>query len=421
MFSFDVSCNPQEYRCSSIEKLDNDISVVFVDTTKSESILVMLCVSAGSTDEIERNGVANLLSKIFTKKLNDNVNALHYGSECHSYAGHDQSVYYFYGKQSNLDGFLKNMGSVFSNFTFSNDDLDSCKQIVEQNIKSEDQIDRAVLRRETRKALYWHSNYGVDIKGDIDGVKIISSDDINKFKKQHYTNKRVNIIIAGNVDKKNAIELVKKYFSVQVSKEKTKINRLQEPPHHGSTIKIMKYSSQAAVPIVEFYWRIPNYRIEKNKALNAEIFINSLSDIQQKSLIERQKIAATISFSYSFWNYEYGDFCMTVTAKNSANINDLITAVLSEMKCIASDGITKEQAEAASKKLSASSNLVGMDMLDVVDMFSKRLGSFYDFEFVRGYSLFVRKYDLDEINAHAKEIFRQDPSVISVIIPENRK
>lgn len=411
----------QEYRCSSIEKLDNDISIVFVDTIKSESILVMLCISAGNTDEIEKDGVANLLSKVFVKKLNDSAHSLHYGSECNSYVGYDQSVYYFYGKQDNLDGFLKNLGSVFSNFVFSNDELENCKQAIEQSITNEDQIDKLVLRKEARKALFWHSKYGASICGTLDDLKIITIEDINNFKKQHYTNKRANIIIAGNINKKDTIALIKKYFNIQSTKEDIKINRLQEPPHHGSTTKILKYSSQAAVPIIEFYWRIPNYRQEKNKALNTEIFINSLDESLHNSLIEKQKIVSTISFCYSFWNHDYGDFCITITAKNQNNIDDVITAVLSEIKCVASDGMTKEQAKLAYKKLYKASNLVGTDMIDAVDRISKKLGAFYDYEFIRDYPKFIETYNIDEVNTQAKEIFTHDPSVISVIIPETNK
>ncbi len=411
----------QECRYSSIEKLDNDISVVFIDTTQSESILVMLCISVGSVDEIEKNGVANLLSKVFVKKLNDSAHSLHYGSECNSYVGYDQSVYYFYGKQDNLDGFLKNLGSVFSNFVFSNDELENCKQEIKQSITNEDQIDKLVLRKEARKALFWHSKYGASVCGTHDDLKIITVEDINNFKKQYYTNKRVNIIIAGNVNKKDSVTLIKKYFNIQSTKEDVKINRLQEPSHHGSTTKILKHSNQAAVPIIEFYWRIPNYRQEKSKALNTEIFINSLDESLHNSLIEKQRMVSTISFCYSFWNHDYGDFCITVTAKNQNNIDDVVTAVLSEIKCIASDGIAKEQAKIASKKLHKASNLVGIDMIDAVDRISKKLGAFYDYEFIRDYPKFVETYNIDEINTQAKEIFAHDPSVISVIIPETNK
>jgi predicted Zn-dependent peptidase len=410
--------DPQLYRWSSIQKLENGISVIFVDTSStSTAILTMLCVSSGSTDEIEIKGVANILSKIFSRKLNENASALHYGSESSSYTGYDQSVYYFYGKAENLEGFIKNLGSVYSNFSFSKEDIDSCRQAEEQDIINKNQIDRTVASRESRKALYWHSGYGDDISGDLENLSLISDDDVRDFQRKNYKNARTTIIVAGKVDKKAVIDLVNKYFTRPKSND-TRADRLQEPPHHDSTTRITKYSRQISVPIVELYWKIPNYRGDRNKALATEIFVNFLDNWLQNAVIEGQKIAASMSFCYSFWNYEYGDFCIRVTARRPENVEMLINAITSEIKCIASDGITQEQANAAAKKLQGASNLVGMDMIDAVDRISKKLGSCCDYDFIKGFSDFAGKScDLSLINAQAKEVFKRDPCVITVIMP----
>jgi zinc protease len=411
--------SPQIYLGSSIKKLANGISVIFVDTSVSDALLVMLCVSAGSADEVTKEGVANLLSKVFAKKLNENSVAMHCGAESNSYAGYDQSSYYFYGKLENLEKFLNNLGSVYSSFSFSKDDLETCRNSVEHSIINENQVDKSISYRESRKAMYWHSKYGASISGDIDGVKLITDDDLSQFKNKHYKNSRVAIIVAGNVDKNATIALVEKYFNKKDDGE-LKINRLQEPPHHGSTTKITKYSSQVSAPIVEMYWKIPNYRNDRNKALATEIFVNALKDPLRKILVDGQKIAASMSFAYSFWNYDYGDFCVTVTAANSDNVDELVTAISTEIKCLASDGLTDEQASVASKRLYNSSNLVGINTLNAVDHLSRRISSFCDFDFIEGYAGYVDKYDLNEVNKQAKEIFKNDPCVITVIMPEKR-
>ncbi|MDR1982937.1 MAG: insulinase family protein [Holosporaceae bacterium] len=419
-----LNANEDKYRGASFQKLDNGMSVVFVDTTKSNALLVMLCISSGSTDEIDKHGVANLLNYMFAKKLKESVNvdSLQYGSESNAYAGHDQSIYYFYGKLENLEGFIKNLGVIFSSFTFSTDELKDSKKMVERQILEDQDIDKNAIRYESRKSLYWHSNYGIRISGDLDDLKSISEEDIQEFKNKHYTNGRATLIIAGNVDKNHVLKEIAKYFKTTAGKSEP-INRLQEPQHHGSTVRLTKQSLQVSVPIIEMYWRIPNYRNQKNKALAAEIFINHLDEALQKNLIENQKIVTSISFTYSFWNYDYGDFCMTVTSKNSDKIEEVITAILSEIKCIASEKITQQQAQKAAKKLAASANVFhyDVDVVDFVDWVSKKIGSCYDFDFLRSYWDFVNKFDLNEVNALAKEIFKNDPCVISVIKPVEEK
>ena len=79
---------------------------------------------------------------------------------------------------------------------------------------------------------------------------------------------------------------------------------MQEPPHHGSTIAETRYSNQINVPMIEMYWKIPNYRNDRDKSLVIEIFINAMSDILQTELIDIQKFVSSISISYSSWNYD---------------------------------------------------------------------------------------------------------------------
>lgn len=408
----------EEYRNVHQEKLDNGVSVIFIDANSSDMLLVMFCVSCGSTDEIEKEGLANLLSKLYVKKLNDNGITLHYGAEINSYVGYDQSTYYVLGKKENLDGILKNFGQIYSDFSVSKEEIAVQKQDIEQNLLNKNQIDKNVIHRESMKSLYWHSKYGTDIEGTFESLKQISEDDIRRFKEKNYADNRVTIIISGNVSKNEVMELVKKYFAGKDKKSESKIERMQEPPHHGSTIAVTRYSNQINVPMVEMYWRIPNYRSDKDNALATEIFINAMSDILQTELVDVQKVVASISISYSSWNYDYGDLCIMFTARDSEKTSDITTAVLTEIKNIASDGISKEQAEKALKKILESHSLIGHDMFDVVDCISRKIGAGYDFDFVVGYPKFARKYDLDRINVQAKILFRNDPSVISTIMPE---
>ena len=76
------------------------VSELFIDANSSDTLLVMLYISFGSIDEIEKEGLANLLSKLYVNQLNENGNILHYGSEINSYVGYDQSIYYVNKKKT---------------------------------------------------------------------------------------------------------------------------------------------------------------------------------------------------------------------------------------------------------------------------------------------------------------------------------
>jgi zinc protease len=268
--------------------------------------------------------------------------------------------------------------------------------------------------------LYWHSNYGSEISGNEDGLNTISEKDVADFKNKNYSNNRATLIIVGNVDKESALKEIAQHFGSK--KEESKIDRLQEPPHHDSTVRISKYSSQVDAPIMELYWRIPNYRNEKDKALATEIFINHLDGTLQRRLIE-QRIASSVTFSYSLWNYDEGDLCISIALRNSDDIENAIMAVTSEIKLIASEGLTIEQTKKATQKLTKSADVFrpDTDVFDFIDWTAQKVGSCHDFDFLKSYCDFANKFDLDKVNARAKAIFKKDPSVIAIIRPTNVK
>ncbi|MDR2795073.1 MAG: insulinase family protein [Holosporaceae bacterium] len=412
--------NTHEYKDSSECKLENGISVIFMETSKSDLLMVALCVSAGSTDEIEKEGVANLLANILSQKYMSSrkENATQPVFESNFYTGYDQSVYYLQGKLENLDVFLKNLSELFLESSFDPLEIAASRNLVEQTIAGDEQIDRMLIKKEARKSMYWHSKYGSSIYGAKEDLKLINEDDIALFKKKHYTTDRVTIIIAGDISKNKALDAIKKYFG-DIENTSSSLERLQEPEHHGSVVQITKYSDQVSVPVIEMYWKVPNYRNHREQALATEIYIKHLSDMLQKSLIDEQKNLSSIAFSYSFWNYDYGDFCMTVTAKNSDNIDEIIISVLSEIKYIASTALTKNQADAASQKLFETSKMCGKDPLEALDCFSRKISAGNDFEFVKKFALNINKYSLEEVNKQAKEIFGKDPCVICVIKPQS--
>jgi zinc protease len=249
-------------------------------------------------------------------------------------------------------------------------------------------------------------------------LKEISEYDAQNFKDKHYTNNRVTIVIAGNVQKDAAMKMISKYFPD--GKSSSKIDRLQEPPHHGVTTRLVKYSAQINVPVIEIYWKVPNYRNGKKRALAAEIFVHHMNKVLPK-LLSEQGIIASISFSYTFWNYDDGDFSITVTPKNAEQVDRCITAVISEIKCVASDGMTKEQVENIVKAMKSSSNMLRRDTLDAVNWIAGKIGSGNEFDFVKKYQEFIDSYDLNDVNAEAKKIFNDDPCVISVIKPARGK
>lgn len=409
-----------EYRNVHQEQLDNGISVIFIDADSSDDmVLVMFCVSCGSTDEKDKEGIANLLSKIYAKKLSES--GLEYGIDINSNVGFDQSMYYVLGKKENLNAILENFAKIYLNFTVSQSELENYKNKVRQSILDKSKNDKNNIHQESMRSLYWHSKQGSSIEGTFDSLDKISRDNVLHFKENNYTDNRITIVVLGKFPHKDTLNQIKQYFSSH-KKTESKIERIQEPPHHGSTVAITKYSNQIDVPMVEMYWKIPNYRNDKAAALAVEIFINAMMHNLEEELIYRQKLVASISFSYSSWNYSYGDLCISFTPLGDPdNIPAVINAVLTEMKSIATDGLKEEQINPATKKIANSNSFIGKDIFGVANLLTSRLGSGCGFDCIVNYPKDVLNCNKALVNQKGKKLFGEDPAVMSIILPERAK
>lgn len=401
-----------------VKTANNGINVVFLEGQgEDENVLAVLSLAAGSIDDKDKHGSAYILAKSILLELRRKIqaNELMYGSEVQSSTGYDHSVYYFYGKNSNLKNFIENLSSILSKTSITNVNNRVAKNDARSVAVSSDQSDKSILAREVRSSLYWHSGYGSPIIGYKDAIDDISDSDLNTFHASNYTADRASVIIAGKVDQDKVMEIIN--GTIGSIKTKSTIERLQEPTHHDSTVKICKHSAQVSSSTIEFYWKVPNYRLLPKEARCIEVFINCIDDILQTKLIKELDLASSISFKHSFWNYQYGDFCIVIVPKSYKNFDQIGIAVLSEIKLLAKEGITKAQLEAAQNKAMDFNKFTNKDFPSTIDWLSKKLAACNDFNFIKGYDSFVKECSVEEVNAEAKKFFSKPPEVISILKP----
>lgn len=409
----------------SYNQLDDRVSVMFIDTGVPDSLLIMMCVSAGVADEVEHRGVANLFSQVFLQKLKHQADTdnLQYGAQSNAYAGYDQSVYYFYGKPENLEGFIKSFSKITEKFSCTEQELADAKKVVEQTIKDQSKIDKFNIQKTAMRSLYWHAGYGNDINGEMSDVAAVIPEYLGDFCKNYYRRKKITFLVVGRMNNKKTTELIQKYFGKDKWKEKflEQKDRLKEPKHHGSTVQIVRKSDQADVAMLNFYWKITPYRENKTNALADEIFISYLESVIPQQLVEQQKLISSMSFNHVSWNREYGHFCVTATVDPSADLELIKFAMGASIRCLASKGMTQEQVATHLKKVVANANFYKMDAMDAVDWISKRISAGYVWDDLKNYAKSAKKIDAKTVNSEAKKIFINPPEVISIIKPKGEK
>ncbi len=429
-FSMD-EISAEVYRGAEYRKLSNDVSVIFLETNKSDNIFVTLCLSVGHSDDLEKSGKTELIGNIFKHKLEKemNKNSQGYNVEMTSFIGQEQSLFSFYGKRIDLPFHLKCISRHFYGLEISEDELLKEKRKIANKFNQWLVLDKNKLRREALRSLYWHDGFGKPFS--VEELNSITIDDLRQFREKNYTNNRITLIISGYIKNKDEItKIIEENFS---HSNKSEIKRLKEPAHHDATVNFEITGSQVKFPFVEIYWRLPNYREEKSvyddvepfrtvSPLALEIFLIYLKSELEKFLIEELKIASSVTFDYSFWNYSEGNLRISVTLNENKYSKETEFAILSEIKKLAYE-VNEQKLAAAQKELYKSVDVFNylVDVIDTMNWLSEKIGVGYDYEFLKKYRNSIKNFKLETAQKDIVKFFKKEPEVISVLNPKGEK
>lgn len=431
LFFFVGEIFAEVYRGTDYRKLSNDVSVIFLQTNWSDNIFVTACLSTGKSDDIDKSGKAELVGNIFKRKLEKEMNKSpqRFNVEMIYFVGPEQTLFSFYGKQVDLPFHIKCLAQHFYNLEISEEELTKEKELITNRFNQSMIPDKNKLRSKSLQSLYWHNALGKPFS--VDELKTISLDDLKKFREENYTNNRLTLIISGYV--KNKDEIVKVIEEKFSNTKKSEIKRLREPIHHDATVSFDMVSSQVKLPYVEIYWRLPNYREEKSvydndeyfrkvSPMALEIFLIYLKIELEKSLIHELKIASSVDFDYSFWNYSEGNLRISVLLKEKQYSKGVETEILSEIKKLAYE-VNENKLVTARKALYKSANVFNYltDVIDTMNWLSDKIGVGYDYEYLKKYQEVINNFKLETIKEEVVKFFKKEPDVVSVLNPKERE
>ena len=431
LFFFVSEISAEVYRGVDYRKLSNDVSVIFLETNWSDNIFVTVCLSTGKSDDLDKSGKAELVGNIFKRKLEKdmNKNSQGFNVEMTSFVGHEQTLFSFYGKRIDLPFHVKCLAQHFYNLKISDEELAKEKEKITSRFNQSMVSDKNKLRVKSLQSLYWHDGFGKPFS--VEELKTISVDDLKEFREKNYTNNRLTLIISGHLKNKEEIEKeIEKNFS---NTKKSEIERLQEPMHHDATISFDMTSSQIKLPCIEIYWKLPNYRNEKSvydndeyfrkvSPIALEIFLVYLENELEKSLVNELKIASSVDFDYSFWNYSEGNLRISVLLKSKNYSKKIEYEILNEIKKLAYE-VDENKLVAARKTLYKSANVFNylVDVIDTMNWLSDKIGVGYNYEFLKKYRESIKNFKLETVRKEVVKFFKKEPDVISVLNPEERK
>lgn len=406
----------------------NGLRSVLFPMKNTKSVTVLVLVGAGSKfEEKKENGTAHFLEHMCfkgTKKrprtfdISKEIDAV--GGIINAFTSKDYTSYYVKVDSSHLELAIDIVSDIFLHPLLQEQELEKERGVIIEEIKMIEDNPMSYIEDLWERLLYGDQPAGWDIAGDIKTVSKIQKSNLMNFINNHYLAKNVVIGVAGNIQTKKTISLIKSYFS-DIKKGKIKKKKKVKdynPPFLQKHPKKLFYKK--AIQQTHLALGVRSFNLFHKDRFSLDVLSvilggNMSSRLFQK-LRERRGLAYYVS-TQAEMNPDTG-YLATFTGIDNKNIDKVVSLILEEYKNLTLKELEVKEVERAKKYL------LGRMLLSLEE--SHSIASFYAFqELLRKEILtpsekikMIKKVNPFTIREMAEKIFKGNRLNLAVISPK---
>lgn len=259
------------------EKIDNGLEIYIIPNTTVKDTYVTLSTKYGGCNyrfKVDNkfikvpNGIAHFLEhKMFEQE--DGIDPFAFynesGTYCNAFTNYFNTSYVFAGNtnfEKNLNYLLDFVGAPY----FTDENVKKEKGIIAQEIKMYDDMPDNILFERTLYNLFNIHPIKYSIAGSIDDINKITKEDLYTCYNTFYNPNNMFIIITGNVDATETIDIIKKNQETKKFKDiNIELENIDEPDSVAVKNEIIKHN--VTTPYVSYSIKIPisNIKIDRKK------------------------------------------------------------------------------------------------------------------------------------------------------------
>jgi zinc protease len=368
----------------------------------------------------ETNGITRLMAKTLLKgtktrtaeQIADQIEAV--GGSISSDAGNNSFSVSLHITKPDLKLGVDLLSDVLLSATMPEKAVAREKQIQIAGIQQEDEQLTTVARNILRQALFNHHPYALRGSGSVDSVQRLTQKDLLAFRDRYVVAKNGVISVFGNV---NAAE-VKQIFEQALGSMKPGVLALTEAksPTELSKPATVESKKEKAQGVIMVGYRGVDIFSKDRHAL--ELIDEASSDLGSRFFIrirEQMGLAYYVGAS-QFQGLVPGLFAFYL-GTDPQKIEPVKTALLDEIRKLASDGLTSEELARAKKKLIGQQQ-IAMQSNDAFG-YQSALDELYGlgFDYYKQLERDVDAVTLEEIKRTAAKYFRDQPYVLATVRP----
>lgn len=335
----DQSVLPKHYK----SVLKNGLEVVIIPLKNQSGVITTdVFYKVGSRNEVMgKSGIAHMLEHLnfkSTKNLKagefDRI-VKGYGGATNASTGFDYTHYYIKSSTQNLEKSLELFAELMQNLNLKDSEFQP-----ERNVVAEERLWRTdnnpmgyLYFRLFNTAFVYHPYHWTPI-GFMDDIRNWSIEDIKEFHSIYYQPKNAVVVIAGDVNEKEALKAVKKHFEgIKNTKEIPQSVYMQEPKQDGE--RRAKIHRQSEIEFLALGYKIPPFNHKDQIALSAlsEILSGGKSSQLVREIVDKKRLAAEV-YAYNMDLVDTGLFIFMGIANSGVKLESLEKAILQEIEKI---------------------------------------------------------------------------------------
>ena len=346
--------------------LDNGLKVVVIPDHRAPVVSHVVWYKVGAADEVPgKSGIAHFLEHLmfkgtktigpgeFSKIIARN------GGQDNAFTSQDITAFFERVATDRLPLVMEMEADRMSNLILDEENVRTERDVVLEERRSRvDNDPSSILSEQMTAALYLAHPYRIPIIGWEHEIKQLNREDAIAFYKRYYAPNNAILVVVGDVNADEVIELAKKtYGKVAPSKTLTERKRVQEPEHTAPR-RVVLSDERVSQEQLSRHYLGPSYVTAKEReaeslSLLASILGENNTGRLYRQLVVKEKIASSAGAWFSADAVDYGRLGLYAIPQGEATLGDLEASIDRVIDDIKENGVTEAELNRARKSMIA--------------------------------------------------------------------
>lgn len=410
--------------------LANGLQVVVIENHRAPIVTQMIWYKVGSADETRgKTGLAHFLEHLMFKGTKETppgafsrIVAQNGGRE-NAFTTADYTAFFQNVAADRLELVMKLEAQRMNGLVLTNAVvLPERDVIVEERHMRIDNSPAALLNEQLNAALYLNHPYHNPVIGWEHEMRGLTTEDALNFYHTWYAPNNAVLVIGGDVTVDQVRALAEKYYGPIPAWPVPVRHRVEEPPKVASTRLVLK-SSRVGEPSWSRIFLAPSYTAgEKQYAYALQVLAEALgggsTSRLYRTLVLDKGVALNAGAFYNPGAMDLTNFGFYATPRKGVAIGDLEAAFEAEIKKVLTEGLSAQEVERAKEHMQREAVYARDSLDEPARLIGAALATGRSLDDVETWPQHIGEVTVDQVNAAARLVIRENVAVTGVLLPE---